>query len=160
MIKKYIKIIAKELQLMHCHKLDSVYFHGYSMIPFLEEGDELIVKHVSWKSIKLGDIVTYRYEEYFPTYRVIEKKKDTLILKPDNRPKGIEVNKKDILGRVIERRRGKSVMKCNDLRWILYSKKIVYLCGSRGPIWRFVGWKIDGLERRLKKLKGYLQNID
>ena len=126
MDKNKITLTAKELRLQKSAALGPVFFHGNSMLPFLADGDELISIPVVWGDIKAGDIITYRLEDKFPTYRVIQKHRDKLILKADDWPELIEVEAGDVLGKVIERRRGGSALKSGDLSWILYSGYIVW----------------------------------
>lgn len=104
-------------------------FHGESMKPFLEDGDEIIVMSVKWKEINVGDIVTYRLDDKFPTYRVVSKMEDKLILKPDNWMIAYEIPREDVLGKVVERRRGGSSLSCADWLWILFSQRV--LLGER-----------------------------
>ena len=121
-----ITLAAKELRLQKSAVLGPVFFHGNSMLPFLADGDELISRPVVWGDIKPGDIVTYRYEDKFPTYRVIRKRRGNLILKADAWPELIEVEAGDVLGKVIERRRDGKALRSGDLTWILYSGYIVW----------------------------------
>jgi len=160
MKKEKIRLAAKALQLLNSHKIDTVYFHGNSMRPFLVEGDEFIVAHVKLRHIKPGDIVTYRNGDKFPTYRVIAKKGDNLTLKPDNWVKIEIVDKKNILGKVVERKRDNISLENSSPEWILYSRNIMLKYKMLSRIKRFILFKVDGIKRRLKRLKGYLKNTD
>lgn len=120
-----ITLAAKELRFQKSAVLGPVFFHGNSMLPFLADGDELISIPVAWGDIKPGEIVTYRLEDKFPTYRVIQKHRDKLILKADSWPELFEVEAGDVLGRVIERRRYGKTLRSRDLWWILYSGYII-----------------------------------
>ena len=60
-------LLAKELQLLNSTESRTLYFHGQSMFPFLREGDELIVQRTDWNEIRVGDVVTYRLADKFPT---------------------------------------------------------------------------------------------
>jgi len=40
------------------------------MLPFLREGDQMAVAPVAWEDIRVGDILTYRFLERYPTRRV------------------------------------------------------------------------------------------
>ncbi len=114
--------IAKELQLEHSGRLDLVYFHGETMLPFLQEGDELIVQPVDGNDIVPGDIVTYREELKFPTRRVVEVQKDTrqLIIKADHKPpqRFYLVPESDVLGKVVARKRGNDWIFSDDAAWL------------------------------------------
>jgi hypothetical protein len=124
--KKRANIIAKEIQLENSKTLGPVMFHGESMLPFLEDGDELIVMTVRWEEIKIGDIITYRFQDKFPTYRIVKKLEDKVVLKPDNWMLLCEVPREDVLGKVIERRRGGSSLLYTDWLWILTSQRILF----------------------------------
>ncbi len=78
-----IRLIGKELQVELSSTENSLYFHGTSMSPFLQEGDLVIVRSVAWKDLRLGDIVTYRHEEKFPTRRIVRIWGDWLTLRCD-----------------------------------------------------------------------------
>lgn len=135
---KKIMLAAKELRLQKSALLGPVYFHGNSMLPFLADGDELISIPVVWRDIKTGDIVTYRLEDKFPTCRVMRKLRDKLILKADAWPELIEVEAGDVLGKVIERRRGGKALGAGDIAWIISSGYVV---------WRF---RINKLRARVR----------
>lgn len=114
-----VRLIAKELQLSLSSETRSLYFHGTSMSPFLVEGDEVVVEPVTWGDIRIGDVVTYRFEDKFPTRRVVWRTADRLRLWCENWPeRRFEASRDDVLGRAIARKR--------DDRWIT----------SRHPEWR------------------------
>jgi signal peptidase I len=120
-----IKTLAKELQLTHSMRIGTVTFHGESMFPFLKEGDELIVEPSDWNEIRPGDIVTYRDSDKFPTYRVLKKIDDNLLLKADNWLDSFHVHRKDVLGKVVERQRGNSSLSYKSWKWRAYSRYIL-----------------------------------
>jgi hypothetical protein len=145
------KLAAQELQLEKSETLGPVFFHGKSMSPFLEDGDELIVVSVEWDEIRIGDIVTYRLDDRFPTYRVLSKKEDKLVLKPDNWTVIFEVMREDVLGRVVERRRNNSSLNPEDWLWIFAAKRILFENWRRSAI-----SKIRYARRRIRELlKGH-----
>jgi hypothetical protein len=114
------RLIAKELQLEVSSKQRTLHFHGESMRPFLVEGDEVVVEPVEWDRIRLGDVVTYRYLDRFPTRRVVRKADDTLILWCDNWPDRIfKAPRADVLGHAVARRRGDAWLAAGDLAWKL-----------------------------------------
>lgn len=123
--EKY-KRIAKEIQFEYSSFLGPVVFHGHSMRPFLEDGDELKSKSVDWREIRIGDIITYRLEDKFPTYRVMKKYDDKLILKADNWPELFEVGKEKVLGKIIMKRRGISSLSSSNFSWIFHSTMVVW----------------------------------
>jgi hypothetical protein len=106
-----IRVIAKELQLAISSESKTLYFHGMSMHPFLVEGDEVVVEPVRWLDIRIGDIVTYRFEDKFPTRRVVAKTVDRVRLWCENWPdRRFGAWRPDVLGRAVARKR--------DGRWI------------------------------------------
>jgi hypothetical protein len=114
-----VRLIAKELQLSFSSESRALYFHGTSMYPFLVEGDEVIVVPVSWRDIHVGDVVTYRFADKFPTRRVVRKTARDVRLWCDNWPQQrFAASRADVLGRAVARKR--------DGRWIT----------PRHPEWR------------------------
>lgn len=96
----------------------AVEFHGRSMEPFLVDGDDLEVEPVAWESIRAGDIVTYRLDERFPTFRVVRVLPSKLILRGDNWPfADFEAWPEDVLGRVTARVRGGARLRAGDAEW-------------------------------------------
>lgn len=112
------RLIAKELQLAISSPQRTLYFHGESMRPLLVEGDEVVVEPVEWDRIRLGDIVTYRYLDRFPTRRVIRKSATGLDLWCDNWPdRRFTAARGDVLGRAIARRRNGVWLTARDGEW-------------------------------------------
>src|SRR5687768_1491996 len=97
--------IARELQLLRSHRMD-VRFHGESMLPLLRDGDRVIVEATRWGDIRVGDLVTYRFEDKFPTRRVVGKGRRGLLAWCDNWPDlRFTILRHDVLGKVIARER-------------------------------------------------------
>ena len=46
---------------------------GFSMWPFLKSGEKLIIKKVSVKDLKIGDIILYRTREQLVCHRFVKK---------------------------------------------------------------------------------------
>ncbi len=119
-------IVAKELQLAHSSTLGPVQFHGDSMRPFLRDGDELVVERVAWEAIQVGDILSYRLDDRFPTCRVVAKRGGKMVLKADNWPtKSFQVWPEDIIGRVVVRRRAGQLLHLADSRWTLATRLVL-----------------------------------
>ena len=127
MEREEITRVARELQYESSSFLGPVMFHGYSMRPFLEDGDELVSKCAEWREIKTGDIITYRLEDKFPTYRVIKKYDDKLILKADSWPELFEVGKEEVIGKIIMRRRGLDALSSSDFSWAFHSAIVIWM---------------------------------
>jgi hypothetical protein len=112
------RLIAKELQVAASAPDRTLYFHGESMRPLLVEGDEVIVQPIAWERIRIGDIVTYRYLDRFPTRRVVRKHADRLDLWCDNRPtRRFSALRQDVLGLATARRRDGSWLCDRDPEW-------------------------------------------
>jgi len=107
MPSEYVRLIAKELQLALSSESRTLYFHGTSMHPFLVEGDEVVVVPVDWREIHIGDVVTYRFEDKFPTRRVVWKTSEGVRLWCESWPqRRFYASRGDVLGRAVARRRG------------------------------------------------------
>jgi hypothetical protein len=125
----------KELQVVRSYRLGPVSFHGNSMRPFIEDGDELVVAPIPWESIRVGDIVTYRLEAMFPTCRVVARSADELLLRADNWPRSrYRIRREDVLGRVVSRRRAGRALHHSDWRWRLTSARVLVREGVRGAL--------------------------
>jgi Peptidase S24-like len=144
-----LRLIAKELQLAHSAQLEPVLFHGMSMLPFLRDGDELIVAPIRWEDIRPGDILTYRFEDKFPTRRVVARAAHSLWLRADNWP-GLEykVERADVLGRVVARHRRGVVVTGDDWHWILWSRLILARYRARRVLSPVRRWWRRGRGRR------------
>jgi len=121
------KSTAEELQLLHALRLphslqhpnamgSQVIFHGLSMEPILRDGDRVILEPVSWDEIEIGDIVTYRHQDKYPTRRVVARGGDSVSLWCDNWPDlRFRAGAQDILGRVAARiREGRELRRDQD----------------------------------------------
>lgn len=117
-------LAAKELQVEYSSESRPLYFHGESMRPFLQEGDEVIVAPVSWGEIRPGDIVTYRYDDKFPTRRVVKKTSRYLNLWCENWPRRrFRAAREEVLGRGVARRRDGRWLRCTDPAWRSASRR-------------------------------------
>ena len=113
-----LRLIAKELQLELSSEARTLYFHGESMRPFLVEGDAIVVAPVEWAQIRIGDVVTYRVEEKFPTRRVVRRSRNGLHLWCENWPeRQFFAAREDVLGRAVARKRGDAWITCRDPEW-------------------------------------------
>jgi hypothetical protein len=112
------RLIAKELQLATSSPRRTLYFHGESMRPFLVEGDEVIVESVEWSTIRIGDVITYRYLDRFPTRRVVRKTPESLTLWCENWPwRSFSASRDDVLGRAVGRRRNGGWLRSHEREW-------------------------------------------
>jgi hypothetical protein len=117
-VERVARLVAKELQVEASSSRHTLYFHGESMRPFLVEGDEVVVEPVAWHDIAIGDVITYRYLDRFPTRRVMRKSRDDLLLWCENWPRRhYKARRADVLGRAVARRRGDDWLTRDDREW-------------------------------------------
>ncbi len=140
------RLAAKELQLEQSAAAP-VIFHGYSMWPFLKEDDALVIVPVRFEDVSVGDIVTFRRADKFPTYRVVLKTDGVLTMQGDNWPDAlVDVPAADVLGRVIARQRAGQWLDSSAWTW-------------RAVTWfrtrRFVRRHRRGITRVLRSLLGF-----
>lgn len=110
--------VARELRLETCDADGAVAFHGESMLPLLRDGDALSVEPVSFDRLQPGDIVVHRFDDRYPAHRVVERLEDKLFLVADNWPGAVfEAWPEDLLGRVVEARRGATRLSREDPAW-------------------------------------------
>jgi hypothetical protein len=111
-------LLAKELQLELSSRGRRLYFHGESMRPFLVEGDEVIVQTVSIADIRIGDVVTYRFSDKFPTRRVVRKHGKGLDLWCENWPTRRYIcTPEDLLGLAVARGRNGAWIERGSREW-------------------------------------------
>jgi hypothetical protein len=112
------RLAAKELQLSLSSETRTLHFHGESMRPFLVEGDAVVVAPVAWDDIRIGDVVTYRKDEKFPTRRVVRRSRNGLFLWCENWPaREFFAARGDLLGRAVARQRGGEWVTWRDAEW-------------------------------------------
>ena len=113
-----IRLIGKELQVELSSSENSLYFHGTSMLPFLRDGDLVVVRPVAWEDLSLGDVVTYRHEDKFPTRRIVRIWGDWLTLRCDGwKQFEYYVQAEDLLGRAEARFRDGRWISNTDREW-------------------------------------------
>src|SRR5262245_54949924 len=117
-----------ELQLERT-PIEPAYFHGYLMLPLLREGDEVVVEAVPTDVLRVGDVVTYRDPDRFPTRRImaIHEHGQSLVIMGDSvRPRRTWlVPSDDVLGRVVRRGREGRWMTTRHWRWRWQRRKVV-----------------------------------
>jgi hypothetical protein len=76
---------------------------------------------VTWDAIEVGDIITYRFEDKFPTRRVVEIDRDggSIILRGDSIPgwPDFRVKRDDVLGRAAVRLRNGERLDRHGFHW-------------------------------------------
>jgi hypothetical protein len=147
-----IRWTAMELQLARSHR-DPAYFHGYLMVPLLREGDEVSVEPISWERVRVGDIVTYRDADKFPTRRVMKIKADErlFVIMADNvRPRRSWLVSFDhVIGRVQGRRRDNSWTTARDWQWRLQRARVL-------ARYRIAASWLGGIVRGVRRLVRHL----
>jgi hypothetical protein len=141
------RLAALEIQLAHSHRR-LAYFHGLTMRPVLQEGDEVETEPVSWQAVRTGDVVTYRFEDKFPTRRVIvvDRERRRFVIMGDSIPGRREylVPFDDVLARVVRRRRDGRWLDVSSMPWRLQALRVLlrdrlrrwtWLAGPR-RLWR------------------------
>ncbi|MEM7114738.1 MAG: radical SAM protein [Chloroflexota bacterium] len=144
------KIIEiKNLQFENVLAGNTVSFHGRSMEPFLQDGDELKIAPVAWEAIRLGDIVTFALEDKFPTLRVVEKRGNKMWLIGDNWPRRKFVAwREHLLGKVIARIRDGKTLTSDTATW---------RNNNRYRLWRYqAGWVYSRLRQLPQRIEGKL----
>ena len=115
------------------------YFHGLTMLPLLREGDEVETEPVCAEDLAAGDVVTYRFEDKFPTRRVIaiDSARRTLLIMGDSIPGRREfvVPFDDVLARVVRRRRGGVWLTRTAFIWRAQTRRILIREYARRAAW-------------------------
>jgi len=73
---------------------------GFSMWPFLRPGEKLIIKRVTAKALKIGDIILYRLDNQLVCHRLVKIKEDAgylLYTRGDNSSSKSEPVKEEML---------------------------------------------------------------
>jgi hypothetical protein len=139
---------ARELQLVANTSTD-VMFHGLSMDPLLFEGDIVVVEPVQYGEIKIGDIITYRYLDRFPTRRVVAIHPDRLVLWCDAWPDQIFATAPDnVLGHAVARIRNGYRLGATDREWIVRCERALRSYRRTRPR-REVRRVVGGVRRRV-----------
>ena len=78
--------------------------YGYSMLPTIHSGDLLIIalKDSPYYHPDIGDIMVYRYDNFFVAHRLVAMRGDTYFFKGDNNNYIEEVPEDAIIGEVVE----------------------------------------------------------
>ena len=112
------RLVAKELQLTFSSETRTLRVHGESMRPVLVEGDGVVVAPVVWDDIRVGDLITYRVQDKFPTRRVVGRSLQGLHLWCENWPeRRFWAARDDVLGRAVARKRGAMWITSEHAEW-------------------------------------------
>jgi len=120
-----VRALAKQIQLEQSAVLGPVEYHSHMMHPFIQDRDLLVAEPITFEQVRVGDIVTYREKEKFPTWRVIRKESDRLILRPDNYWVLYVAAPHEVLSKVVERRRGGQRLRAEQWQWKAYARWVL-----------------------------------
>jgi len=145
------RTVAHELRLSRPDAPAS-YFHGQTMLPHLVEGDWVVTEPVRAEDVRLGDVVTYRFEDKFPTRRVVarDRRTRTFTIMGDSIPgrRDYLVPFDDVLARVVKRQRGDAWLATSDRSWRWQTAKVVTReWARRAPALAPVRWATRPLRR-------------
>jgi hypothetical protein len=145
------RVVAHELRLTRPDAPAS-YFHGLTMQPHLVEGDWVETEPVTADDVHIGDVVTYRFEDKFPTRRVVARDRGTrtFTIMGDSIPGRREylVPFDDVLARVVRRRRGDQWLAITDWPWRTQTMKVVAReWARRTPVLGPLRWATRPLRR-------------
>jgi hypothetical protein len=147
------RLVAKELQLALSSEARTLYFHGESMRPFLGEGDEVVVTPARWEDIRVGDIITYRSTDKFPTRRVIKRYADQLHLWCENWPdRHFYATRGDVLGKAVARKRDGEWITHRDSEWRAARRAALAIYRRRVTLPQAVGLARSTAGRILRRL--------
>ncbi len=75
---------------------------GFSMWPFIRQGDKLVIKKVPVDDLRPGDIILYRANNQLVCHRLVKKNRDFLYTRGDNSMSSPEVITQEIfIGKVV-----------------------------------------------------------
>ena len=79
---------------------------GFSMLPTLEPGDEIVVRHTDMNEIRRGDLVTFKVGPEVVTHRVLKRIETddgiSFLQKGDKGPRCFPLPACSVIGRVVE----------------------------------------------------------
>lgn len=121
-------LAVRELQLADSRKRP-VYFHGLTMLPLLVEGDDVETVPVRGEDVRVGDVVTYRFDDKYPTRRVVvaDRERRRLVIKGDSIEGDREdhVDFDDVLAKVTRRRRDGEWLTTSDWEWRVQTWRVL-----------------------------------
>ncbi len=75
---------------------------GFSMWPFMRQGEKLVIKKVPADDLRVGDIILYRANNQLVCHRLVKKNRDFLYTRGDNSLSSPEVITQEIfIGKVV-----------------------------------------------------------
>lgn len=111
--------------LKHGH-LVKINLSGYSMFPYLNPGNKVIIKQVNFDEIKVGDIIAFKSNNLSVLHRVIKKNnnhifcKGDFMLLPDNK-----ISQEDIIGKLEKIEKNGKLINPYSISHRYYAKLIV-----------------------------------
>lgn len=105
-------LLGSVVELIKSGRKVKINISGSSMIPFLYDGQTILLSDIDMHSIRLGDIVLGRYRDAFVLHRVVRKKDDFIYIAGDNNLNQIErIPSNDIYAVALELYRADKVIK-------------------------------------------------
>ncbi|MGL4992241.1 MAG: signal peptidase I [Sarcina sp.] len=102
-----INFLSRSDKLFNILKLRNYVILSGSMEPHIMTGDMVFVKKASANDVQVGDVITFNYDEYVVTHRLMDKDETsgTLGTKGDNndKPDNKRINNEDVIGKVVFR---------------------------------------------------------
>jgi hypothetical protein len=127
-----------ELQLAYATR-HFAYFHGLTMLPLLREGDDVQTEPVTWRDVHVGDVVTYRFADKFPTRRVVaaDHTRRQFVIMGDSIPgrREYHVPFDDVLARVVGRRRDGAWLDRRSFTWRRQTALVLFQDRLRRATW-------------------------
>jgi len=132
------RLAAREAQLSHSQRYPA-YFHGRTMLPILQEGDNVETEPVTWQKVRRGDVVTYRAGDKFPTRRVvaIDRGARQFVIMGDSIPGRREylVPFDQVIARVVRRRRHDVWLATTSFTWRRRTMRMLWADTLRRATW-------------------------
>ncbi|MBN1492828.1 MAG: S24/S26 family peptidase [Candidatus Omnitrophica bacterium] len=105
---------------------------GFSMWPFVRQGQKLLIKKVSLKDLVIGDIILYRINDQMVCHRLIRRsldaKKSHLYVRGDNSPSAPEcITNEMLLGKVVGILKNDTMIDLTKRRYRYINRAIVEL---------------------------------
>lgn len=100
--------------------------NGFSMLPLINEGDEITVKRIDSNKIQFGDLIAFNIDDNFVIHRIVKiiKNKNELLFweKGDNRKFPTLINENQIIGKVLKIRKSNKTILLNSKSEMLKGK--------------------------------------
>lgn len=106
--------------------------NGFSMLPFISEGDKITVMKIDLDRIKVGDLIVFESNKSFVIHRIIKIVREDGSLffweKGDNRKFPTKISAKQVIGKVIKITRSNKEINLLTLKEKIKSR--IFACAS------------------------------